>query len=120
MSIGAEAILARVESLDVERDWSKILSLRDQALVSVARLVLARPRFAFVDNLERTLGVGQLAAVLRLFTESQITYVAMGGENTIAHCDDVLDLAGDGKWQLRSRREGAATTEATKGSRTII
>jgi putative ATP-binding cassette transporter len=101
-----------VESLDVERDWSKILSLRDQALVSVARLVLARPRFAFVDNLERTLGVEQLAAVLRLFTQSQITYVAMGGEDTIALCDVVLELAGDGRWRLRSSGDAGETTGA--------
>jgi putative ATP-binding cassette transporter len=100
--LGAEAIMARTEGLDVEHDWHRILTPREQALLSVAHLALDRPRFAFVDNLARTIGAEHLAPVLRLFTERGITYVAMTGEDAVAPCDVVLSLAGGGRWSVRS------------------
>ncbi len=100
-ALDAEAIIAHADGLDVERDWVRILSLREQTLLSVAHLAVVRPHFAFVDNLGRTLGPEQFAMVLRLFTRYDITYVAMGGVDVAAPCDLVLDLANDGRWSLQ-------------------
>jgi len=104
-SLDAEAIIAHADGLDVERDWARLLSLREQALLSVAHLALVRPHFAFVDNLGRTLGPEQFAMVLRMFTRCEITYVAMGGMDVTAPCDLVLELADDGRWHVRPGRE---------------
>jgi ABC-type uncharacterized transport system fused permease/ATPase subunit len=100
-ALDAEAIIAHADGLDVERDWARVLSLREQTLLSVAHLALLRPYFAFVDNLGRTLGREQFVMVLRMFTDYEITYVAMGGADVAAPCDLVLDLADDGRWSLR-------------------
>jgi hypothetical protein len=78
-------------------------------------LALDRPRFAFVDNLGRTLAAEELATVLRLFTERGITYVAMTSEDGVAPCDVVLELAGDGRWSVR---EGCADVPVAAGART--
>ncbi len=114
--LGAEAILARTEGFDVEHDWHRILTPREQALLSVAHLALDRPRFAFVENLGRMLGAEHLAAVLRLFTERGITYVAMTSEDGVAPCDVVLALTGDGRWSVRA---GCPDVPAAAGAATV-
>jgi putative ATP-binding cassette transporter len=100
-ALDAEAILAHAGGLDVERDWVRLLSLREQAILSVAHLAVVRPYFAFVDNLGRTLGPEQFAMVLRMLTRHQITYVAMGGADVAAACDLVLELEDDGRWNVQ-------------------
>lgn len=101
-TLDAERIIAHAEGLDVERDWVRILSVREQTLLSVAHLAVVRPHFAFVDNLGRTLGPEQFAMVLRMFTRYEISYAAMGGADVAAPCDLVLELAEDGRWSLRA------------------
>src|SRR2546428_9684084 len=48
--LGLESVLERTGGLDVERDWDDALSLGEQQLLSVARVVLATPRFASLDD----------------------------------------------------------------------
>jgi putative ATP-binding cassette transporter len=100
--LDAERIIAHGEGLDVERDWVRLLSVREQALLSVAHLAVVRPHFAFVDNLGRTLGPDQFARVLRMFTHYEISYVVMGGADVAAPADLVLDLADDGRWTVQA------------------
>src|SRR5438128_2909817 len=44
--LGLESALERMGGLDVTRDWDDALSLGEQQLVSVARVLIAAPRFA--------------------------------------------------------------------------
>ncbi len=101
-ALDAEAIITHADGLDVERDWVRLLSVREQTLLSVAHLAVVRPHFAFVDNLGRTLGPDQFEMVLRMFTRYEISYVAMGGADVAAPCDLLLDLADDGRWSLQA------------------
>ncbi|HWO12497.1 MAG TPA: SbmA/BacA-like family transporter [Polyangiaceae bacterium] len=98
--LGAEAIITYAEGLDVEHSWDKVLSTRDQALLSVARLVLGRPRFAFVDNLGRTLGDEEVPAVLQLLAECGITIVVLDAVNGVVPGELALVIADDGSWHL--------------------
>jgi putative ATP-binding cassette transporter len=98
--LGAEDIITHAEGLDVEHSWDKVLSTRDQARLSVARLVLSRPRFAFVDNLGRTLGDEELPAVLQTLAEHEITSVVLDGGNEVAPGEVVLVIGDDGSWQM--------------------
>ena len=41
----------RVGGLDVDRDWDDLLSLEEQRLLSLARMLLGRPRFAVLARL---------------------------------------------------------------------
>jgi vitamin B12/bleomycin/antimicrobial peptide transport system ATP-binding/permease protein len=97
--LGAEDIVTHAEGLDVEHSWDKILSTRDQALLSVARLVLGRPRFAFVDNLGRTLGDEEVPAVLQMLAEHEITLVVLDGVSGSVSGEVTLVIADDGSWR---------------------
>jgi vitamin B12/bleomycin/antimicrobial peptide transport system ATP-binding/permease protein len=98
--LGAENIVEQPEGLDVERSWDKVLSTRDQALLSVARLVLGRPRFAFLEHLARTLGDEELPNVLQTLAEREIAVVVLDEAGGAAPGDRVLAIADDGSWHM--------------------
>jgi putative ATP-binding cassette transporter len=103
-ALGVEEIVARAGGLEREHDWDDFISLREQQLLSIARVLLAKPRFAFLEGLGRTIDAGQLARVLAALSERRITYVTIGGgEDALACHDAVLDLAGDGSWKWETR-----------------
>ena len=112
--LGLEPVLERTGGLDVERDWDDVLSLGEQQLFSVARVVLAAPRFAFLERPRTALGSEQTDRILSLLWERSITYLTLGdGGDSLGDYDAVLELAGDGGWTWKSveaGREGVGTT----------
>jgi putative ATP-binding cassette transporter len=107
-----DGVLDRVGGLDVERDWDDALSLGEQQLFSVARAVLAAPRFVFLERPRATLGAAHADRVLSLLRERSISYVTLGdgGERLDDH-DLVVEFADDGGWTskaLTAGREGVA------------
>ncbi len=117
-ALGIDEIVARAGGLDAERDWDDLLSLGEQQLLSIARLLLARPRYVFVDHLERELDTGQIAAACAEFRRAGITYVTMGdGDDALDGYDAVLDVARDGHWSW-TRVHGETTSGDARGGRT--
>src|SRR2546427_134749 len=110
--LGLESVLERMAGLDVERDWDDALSLGEQQLLSVARVVLATPRFAFLERPRTALGSEQVDRILSLLSERSITYLTLGdGGDGLDDYDAVLELAGDGGWTwkaVEAGREGVA------------
>src|SRR5256712_10095856 len=111
-TLGLEPVLERTGGLDVERDWDDVLSLGEQQLLSVARVVLAAPRFAFLERPRTALGSEQVDRILSLLSERSITYLTLGdGGDGLDGYDAVLELAGDGGWTWKSiearRAEGS-------------
>ncbi len=104
-----EALLARAGGLDGEHDWDNILSLGEQQLLAVVRLILAAPQFAFLDRPQTTLTPEQVARVLNALSENSITYVTIGDRNGwLERYDAVLELGADGTWEWKPiRREQA-------------
>jgi len=101
--LGLESLLERTGGLDVERDWADALSLAEQQLLSVARVVLAAPRFAFLERPGTALGPEQIARILSLLSERSITYLTLGdGGDGLDDYDAVLELADDGGWTWKS------------------
>jgi len=111
--LGLDAALERMGGLDVERDWDDALSLGEQQLFSVARIVLAAPRFVFLDRLHAALEPERVERILRLLSARSITYLTLGnGAEALADYDAVLELANDGSWTwkpVEARREGTAS-----------
>jgi putative ATP-binding cassette transporter len=108
--LGLEGVLERMGGLDVERDWDNALSLGEQQLLSAARVVLAAPRFVFLERPRATLGAAHADRVLSLLRERSITYLTLGdGGDRLDDHDFVLELADDGGWTwkaLEAGREG--------------
>ncbi len=110
--LGLEPVLERTGGLDVERDWDDVLSLGEQQLFSVARVVLAAPRFAFLERPRAALGSEQTDRILSLLWERSITYLTLGdGGDSLGDYDAVLELAGDGGWTWKSVEAGREGVE---------
>src|SRR5262245_27509301 len=58
-ALDLEGVVERIGGLDIERDWDDALSLGEQQLLSVARILLTAPRFIFLDRPHATLGAAQ-------------------------------------------------------------
>ncbi|MBY0275602.1 ATP-binding cassette domain-containing protein [Candidatus Binatia bacterium] len=98
--LGLQTLLARVRGFDHEHDWSEILSLGEQQLVAFARVVLAAPRFAFLDRPVTVLGVDGVDRLLRTLREHEITYLTICETHGLKHHHDaVLELTTDGTWR---------------------
>ena len=98
-AMGLESIAAHAGGLDSERDWPAILSLREQQLLALARLILERPAFAMLDRLDGVLELPQLRQALRQLDENSITYIALAENAELAdQYDAVLEIRADGTW----------------------
>jgi putative ATP-binding cassette transporter len=99
---GLGPLVERAGGLDVERDWESFVSLGDQQSLALTRVILAGPRFAFLDRVETTLGPGQVRQELRRLTGNSITAIHLAeSAESIEPYDAVLEVASDGAWALR-------------------
>jgi vitamin B12/bleomycin/antimicrobial peptide transport system ATP-binding/permease protein len=118
--LNLEPLLARVGGLDAKPDWDDLLSLSEQQLLALARLVLATPEFAFLDRIDTTLDPDQMDQILRTLREHSITYLTIGDDHGAAgQYDTVLTLAADGTWEWKamdSKHDGADLTIPTPES----
>ncbi len=90
--------------LDEERDWAKVLSPGEQQRVAFARVLLARPRAVFLDEATSALDEGLEFALYQLLRTDlpNCVVVSVSHRPTVEqHHDRVLELLGDGKWELR-------------------
>jgi putative ATP-binding cassette transporter len=111
-ALDLEPILARAGGLDIEKDWNDIRSLREQQLLAFARLLLAAPRFAFLDRISTALSSQESVQVMKMLSKSAITYVTFsrwtagrrGTDEKLENYDAVLELASDGSWTWKLTR----------------
>jgi vitamin B12/bleomycin/antimicrobial peptide transport system ATP-binding/permease protein len=97
-----ERVLVEAGGLDVERDWTNASGVTDQALMLVARVLLAKPWFVFLDRMSIALDVARAHDVLRLLEQFGITYVVIGKTgDPLGNFDAMPDLAADGSWTWR-------------------
>jgi len=97
-----DAVCSRAGGLHVEREWNNILALGEQQLLAVVRLLLARPRFAFLDRIDTALSAARVDRVLRVLSDRSIAYLAVGDHQDPArHYDSILHLSDDGTWYWR-------------------
>jgi putative ATP-binding cassette transporter len=101
-SLALEPALKRIGGLDVEGDFSHVLSLGEQQLLAVARVVLAAPAFVVLHNPGSTLAPEQLTLALARLTQASITYLTLGGVDAPPGAyDAVLELHAGGTWGFR-------------------
>jgi len=93
---GVDAAIRRVGGLDLEGDWDDALSLEEQRLVGVARLLLAAPRLVVLAR-PAGLGIDRAEKILTALAERGVAYVALGdGALAREHFDAVVEIAPDG------------------------
>jgi putative ATP-binding cassette transporter len=99
---GLGAVLARAGGLDGEHDWPAILSLGQQQLLALTRLILARPAFAVLDRVDAALKPAQVRQALRRLDATSITYIALAEDaQSVEMYDAVLEIDAGGAWSWR-------------------
>ncbi|HEY7330831.1 MAG TPA: SbmA/BacA-like family transporter [Gemmataceae bacterium] len=95
-----EGILERTGGLDTEqRDWASILSLGEQQSIAFARLLLARPAVAFLDEAVSALPPERARHLYEQLSETVTTYISTAsGSELLEYHDQLLQLHSDGTW----------------------
>ena len=105
---GLGSIQVRAGGLDTEHDWSAILSLAEQQLLALTRLIFARPAFAILDRVTASLKPVQVRDALRRLDENSITYVAFADElESTELYDAVLEIDAEGEWAWNRTSQAA-------------
>jgi putative ATP-binding cassette transporter len=98
--LGLGPALTKHDGLESPRNWHDLLSLGDQQLMAVARLIISGARFAFLDRLDSALTNDTLARVLSLLAERGVTCVSFGdGPPDRQQHDSSLEIHEDGSWE---------------------
>lgn len=95
----------RVGGFDAELDWGHLLSLGEQQRLAFARLLLAKPGYAFLDEATSALDEANEARLYEQMREEGTTFVSVGHRPSLrTYHARVLELQGGGNWQLREAR----------------
>lgn len=89
------------DRLEQEQDWRRILSLGEQQRLAFARLLLHKPKVAFLDEASASLDEGMEHAMYRLIREElpNTTIISVGHRSTLVPLhQQQLELHTDGSW----------------------
>lgn len=97
-------LMDRVGGLDTARPWAEMLSLGEQQRLTFARLVLAKPRYAILDESTSALDENNEYSLYRLLREAGTTYVSVGHRQSLLQFhSSTLELNGNGQWTFQTR-----------------
>jgi putative ATP-binding cassette transporter len=103
--VGLQEAVARQGGLDAERDWAAVLSPGELQALTFARLLLAGPQFAFLEDPTGSLERPLAERLYQALDRSSITYVSVCCPAALlAHHDRRLELRSDGSWELAPDR----------------
>ncbi len=90
----------RVGGLDAEHDWQKLLSVGEQQRLAFARVLLAKPRYAILDEASSALDIANEDSLYRQLLANGTTLVSVGHRPSLLKFHrHVLELTGDGQWR---------------------
>jgi putative ATP-binding cassette transporter len=103
-----------VDHLDLESDWSRVLSPGEQQRLAFGRLLLARPAVAFLDETTSAMDEEMEAAIYAVVHDRlpDCTVVSVGHRSSLGaiHTDE-LSLSGEGRWSTRRLTEAPLSSE---------
>jgi putative ATP-binding cassette transporter len=104
---GAEAAVRRVGGLDVDLDWDDKLSLQEQRLVEIARMLLAAPSVVVLMHLDATLGAATASKVRAALSAGDIGHLSLENEAAdLGQFDGVVQIVAGGSWSRRTAQVG--------------
>jgi len=105
--LGLDLAVARKRDFDSPHHWAAELSLGDEQTLAVARALLAKPAFAFLDHLDSSLTDEEFHLIRGVMARHGITCIAIGnGKSPTEGYDAILELYADGGWQWTEREPG--------------
>lgn len=100
------ALAERVGGLDVTQDWEKLLSTGEQQRLAFARVLAQEPRIVVLDEATSALDGANENALYERLRASGTTIVSIAHRPAVLrHHTHVLELKGEGAWQLHPAAE---------------
>jgi putative ATP-binding cassette transporter len=104
--VGLEHLAERVGGLNPQHEWSASLSPEENRLLALARVLLAAPRFVFLDRMDGDLTPDHIEHIYTILTDSGISYLSVGDNNALhPHHDAVLNIRDLGAWEIIPARD---------------
>ena len=104
--VGMPDLVMRAGGLDLEHPWRQMLSLSEQQRLSLARVVLRKPQYVVIDEATSSLEPQHVDMLYTLLTSLGSTVVTCGNGTALAkYHTHVLELSGDGSWNLHLATE---------------
>ncbi len=99
-ALGLGQLVQRYDGLDSVHDWDSVLSLEEQQLLVIARVLSCKPLFVFLDRPETSLSVNRLHHTLEALIAAGITPVTLAKDDSLsAFHPDRLTLKSGGGWR---------------------
>lgn len=96
-----EEIVEQAGGLIADKDWDEAFSISEQHLLSIARLILARPAFVFLDRPGSSLPTAKVESIIdMLITQGIGVVVLSNNDETRLHYDFRLKLKTGGTWSV--------------------
>ncbi|MEM7715622.1 MAG: ABC transporter ATP-binding protein/permease [Cyanobacteria bacterium P01_A01_bin.68] len=96
----------KIASLDTTVEFNQILSIGEQQRLAFARLLLAQPQYAVLDEATSSLDVKNEKLLYSQLQQSNITYISVGHRSTLVdYHDSVLRINNDRSYNLMSKQE---------------
>lgn len=104
--VDLENMFNRVGGFEANVDWAATLSNGEQQRVGIARLMLKRPKYAYLDEATTAIDEAGEAKIYTLIRSFVHTVVSVGYRSNLQRFhEQVLELHGDGTWRLESARK---------------
>ena len=99
--VGLGQLAAQYGGLSAVRDWARILSLGEQQRIAFARLLISRPRFAFLDEATSAVDLLTEQQLYTVLADVGASFVSVGHRQSILNYHShVLTLHSGGSWSL--------------------
>lgn len=101
--VGLSHLPAETGGLDVPRKWRETISTGQQQLLSMARVILTKPKFAFLDEATSALDPENERMLYTVLKSVGATVISVGHRpSLVEHHTHVLELLGNGSWKTYS------------------
>lgn len=87
---GLPDLPARIGGFDAVHDWPKLLSLGEQQRLAFARLVLANPQMAILDECSSALDQASEQRLYAYLAEAKIAYISVGHRQSLLSYHDLV------------------------------
>jgi putative ATP-binding cassette transporter len=95
--------------LDAQADWGHVLSVGEQQRLAFARVLVAKPRFVVLDEATSALDEPNEQRLYQLLSSTAAAYLSVSHRDALReYHHHVLELYGDGRWQLQPARQYSA------------
>lgn len=105
--VDLDKTVERVGGLDAMANWGSLLSAGEQQQLAFARLLLAKPEHAFLDEATTAVHSATEALLYDLVTRNTVSFVSVGYRASLSRYHRmILEIRDDGAWHLEQQARG--------------